>query len=1007
METYLETARAAEEEYRNSMEEIKKIEGAVLCSGADLEKLHVEMEATVSHYDLYFSALNEKKTAAHLSTKAFTDFKRYLNQHTHTGGRNKLMNLKHFAKGLHKEDKEKVAIPPVMRLEDYRILLNKLYSQTDFQCRKRYCLSGILELKSNLEALMGETKVSEKYNWKSIHELHHRITESLRTYPNWKSAVKEQFMEVRTADGKKKLPAKLLQEVGLLNVASRSDSSEGYYMRSQSVHKMHIGTQNPFAERMAPFLAPEAHIYNVGGAETKVGETLVLSEGRTGRRKVNSKKINGLRDDILEHKNSYVRYIVEQAGTYTHLRIPPKQVDAKYPCVMILFSDDLMTKVNESQENIPEFLTHLLAGHINAALARAGLRPLVDRRQSFGFMTPTITDVHSGVRLSLGVIPSEAWCDAVIQGIRSADANIGSFTGYKSVSGLLDQSVEEVDQTKADPAEIQQENVVTMNKFNRGSVLGAGHKLITKTLLSEEAKNSISPIELNTIFGTREGTEIVQEIQTTEKPGFKEQAVDENSRALYNRLKSFYEQFIRISGGQEQPKEVDWTKADPAEILQELLDQSVEAVYNNSENVVGLDESSDDEEAAEPNRVPSGMSALALPIASYSSIHEDRTVIYETAPYSYFEIDTSWKNTFDIDQIERPGARYPLAKKAFANMSTACFDQRAAQYIQEQTDPLYQEMREIKSQGENKEEEYREEFRDFCKGETDKQKQAAEASETERKIEEANARTKQEWTDKQQEVEELEKTLTDSVTAARKKLEENFKTILSLMNEYMEYKEATLRHPDEQTTKNLQTAVKNIEDLFSALDKNNPEPGPERFVYEATRDAFQKYGFAEMDKAAQVKVASDAEVAFVDVNPCMTGEAQFDSGENLYGQTLKKYDKLRMIVVDVTSATQKQIKDLISRFQDQTEDRAGKEIVPFLCLAKSGTKHDQMGLDISTMGSCHYVMHNSFSQSKDMQTEFRNLKKASRSLAKGTEPPLVKTLRRNLRSAAKISEAAK
>lgn len=975
LEKYLIMAEEIEADYNK----IKEIESTVICSALKLKEFHVMINEKTPYYDSYFSKLNEKKRIAHSSFKAYDSFKKLLNQYIYSGGKNGLINLKKYMRDLPEEDK--VIIPLVMRFSNYLILVERLCAQTDFQCGKMYPLPDIAKLKSALETLIGKVKEHKSNDLNSIKALHHEISKSLETYPTWESALKRQFIELKWIDSKAGMGD--LKDIGSINVASRSDKSEGYYMRSQEVHKMHIGKGkvNPFAERVEEYLAEGAKIYNIGGAKMKADTAMIQKELRSGRRRVSSKKMEGLRDDILEHKNKYVKYIVDHFKEGTHLKVPQAQLNAKYPCVLILFKDELMEKVSQSKDNIPEFLTHLLAGHINAALIKGRLRPLVDRRQSFGFMTPTITDVHSGVRLSLGVTPSDVWCDAVIQGIESADSDINSFAEYNSVPG----NTEDKDSA-----------FVIMNKFNQGSVLGAGHKLITQKLLSAMDKKSISQKEINEIFGTREGANVVFDILRVVKPKFEGQDVDKYSVMLYNRLKSFYEQLIKVSGGQVESEDVDWKSIDPAEKLQTLMDEGVRAAYNDSENVVGLDESSDEEDR-EPNRVPSGMSALFLPIASYSRTHKDRSIIYDTAPYSYFEIDGSWKKTFKLDYIERLGVRYARVIRTLKSEAFSHFDQIVNETIRTKTQSYSQAIEEIITKGETDVKT----LQISQKSITSKKKQGEQNSEVEKikeKIKGVETKVKEDVGKQKQEIEKITLKVNETYKEQKESLECLLNKLIGLLNNYRVCKEANFKESNTKTSNELDLASNSLTVFKTELKTSKPD---ELIIF----NAFEKIDMGEVNKAANISRESNVEIAFVDLNPCMTSEEQFDSGEILYSQSMRKYDKLRMIIVDITSSTEKQVSDLITLFQNQKIDSEGKGIVPFLCLAKSGTKHDQFGLDISTMGRCHYVMHASFKNDIKMQEEFRNLKSASRYLSNNTEPLLVKKIRRDLRRAAYRSEA--
>lgn len=1039
MKIDLQTMVEFEADYENFKKEIESFTGR---SVDEWESFQSQVVDTIAHYESFFFELREKEKRAHLSRKAYDEFKKSLNLYRYSGGKNRLVNLRRSVKRLSEKADRKVGLPPVVRFADYLVLVEELYKQMDFYCRKTSSspslsslFPDLLDLQEKMKTLIDTIKAYAGGDVRPIRELHNQIGGKLKTYVAWLSPQKNLFIQLRWIDGKKKLDPSLLSEIGSINVASRSDRSEGYYMRSQEVHKMHRGKgkTNPFAKRVGGFLAKGAHTYNIGGAKMEADRVLVQSELKQGRRKADSSKIKGLRDDILEHKNTWVAYMVGCFPACTHLKAPQAQVSARYPCVLILFEGDLMTQVNQSKENIPEFLTHFLAGHINAALISGKLRPLVERRQSFGFMTPTITDVHSGVRLSLGITPSKAWCKAVLQGIKAADSDIGAF----SFRSLLESSVsstevvpvskevpdlEEMSDLEEMPVSIGTDEssklgsapeVLILNKFNRGSVLGAGHKLITTKLLSKaemsssssNAKMSISPKELNALFGTRSGQEIVDEIRVLPKFVFEGQEVDGYAIALYTRLKSFYEHFLRRLHRPTDEEAVDWTKVDPAEILQVLMDQCVEATYEDVEDVVGLDESSDDEDVT--SRVPSGMSALFLPMASYASRHPDRSIVYDTAPYSYFEIDISWNRTFGWDRIERRGVRYAFAPSVFRRKAEDILNALVKQAIQEEEDRCRWKIDDIRKVKEEKEDKVRERVRGSFKSEKAEKVYQQAVEEVEREVEELETQMKQAIAKRKAKKDEKIEELNECLETGKKKLKEKLSVIIPLLDRYLKGKKDDLAQSTTESLEELASAHMELIVFFEGVKGESSEPGPDGLVARSIREAFETCGFAMMDQGALAERESSVEIAFVDFNPCMTGEEQFDSGENLYHQTMKKYGKLRMIVVDITSATEEQIKKLVALFQDQTADRESQEIVPFLCMARSGTKHDQLGLDISTMGSCVYVMYHGFDDDKSMKQEFDALCRTSRKLSRNTEPALVKKLRRDLREAARQSEKKK
>jgi len=157
-------------------------------------------------------------------------------------------------------------------------------------------------------------------------------------------------------------------------------------------------------------------------SDFKINENYTSSKLRSFSSHKNHKK---LRDGILSHKNNAVKKLIDltKDDKYQKFLINKQQVNAKYPCLVILFS--AFDRKNESNHGLKpgyqEFATHLLIACINQQLKNTCGGPLIERRESFGFMTPTLSDIQSGLRLSLGLVPNNDWLVAVRSGIKNCD----------------------------------------------------------------------------------------------------------------------------------------------------------------------------------------------------------------------------------------------------------------------------------------------------------------------------------------------------------------------------------------------------------------------------------------------------------------------------------------------------------------------------------------------------------------------------------------------------------
>lgn len=134
-----------------------------------------------------------------------------------------------------------------------------------------------------------------------------------------------------------------------------------------------------------------------------------------------------LDDSLLAYKHSKVKYICENLQKLEKIKVSEAQLSAKGVFLNIDLPD-FIHKHYPSQEGtangIDRFYTHLLIAYINSELYKNNVGGYIDRRQSFGFMLSSATDVHKAIRLSIGLVPNKEWMTCVINGIKNFDTFI-------------------------------------------------------------------------------------------------------------------------------------------------------------------------------------------------------------------------------------------------------------------------------------------------------------------------------------------------------------------------------------------------------------------------------------------------------------------------------------------------------------------------------------------------------------------------------------------------------
>jgi hypothetical protein len=137
-----------------------------------------------------------------------------------------------------------------------------------------------------------------------------------------------------------------------------------------------------------------------------------------------------LYNSLLGYKNHICQQIV---AALQNLQILQVGVYNDYPCVMVYIDDNSIIKHPltprpsfAAKEAWVDFLISCFVGLVHYETAQAQLPFELERRSSFGFLTPTISPTSESMRISIGLIPQE-YAQVLIKSLRKLDELLCSF----------------------------------------------------------------------------------------------------------------------------------------------------------------------------------------------------------------------------------------------------------------------------------------------------------------------------------------------------------------------------------------------------------------------------------------------------------------------------------------------------------------------------------------------------------------------------------------------------
>lgn len=452
------------------------------------------------------------------------------------------------------------------------------------------------------------------------------------------------------------------------------ENDKVFYRRNQSKHPFSDikNSSNIIVDRLKDsgiLLGDKKFLHNFGlFSSFSNGEKEITSDdNRPVTNKAESSSKKELDSRILDHKNKAVRFIVKHKS-FSKLKtiiVDETQVSANYPCVIIKFNSaykwhKIMKEkeiLNEYDQAYPEFLTHLIISCINYEIYKFKIGIYFDRRQSFGFLTPTASDVGPAIRLSLGLVPNKKWMIAVQNGILEFDKILDSLWDKKALT------IDKASQTMGNP----------YAKFRSGKIAIYGHKIFLMSFLkidkignligmnnSRDLVSLVNSLCLNydEIISSVEKGNFFNEFSIEIKKGLSKTkdcpSTEKSFNDIYQMIYSIYRSLNKSDT--KDPEGTAFSKMQSLEDEIKLYkESSVESVYK-LEQIQITSESPEDLESNDGKPItnvkkhysPTGMSALSVPLFAYQQaffnkkLKDSSDIIkFKVEKYSYFEL-ASW-----------------------------------------------------------------------------------------------------------------------------------------------------------------------------------------------------------------------------------------------------------------------------------------------------------------------------------------------------------------------------
>jgi hypothetical protein len=198
---------------------------------------------------------------------------------------------------------------------------------------------------------------------------------------------------------------------------SKTEQSETYVRSGKHSRNAPLFPEN---EENKNILASGGHAH-IGNSKNTL-QTLGDKLGKSKKITTTSPGDAELYNEILAYKNNICAYITSHLNLCSHIKVGSYN---DYPCLMIhikkgKYTTSLTKAAFEAWVNL---LISYYVGLVNYSAYTEKLPIELERRSSFGFLTPTIAPTGESIRISIGLIP-KAYADLLIKNLKSLDQTL-------------------------------------------------------------------------------------------------------------------------------------------------------------------------------------------------------------------------------------------------------------------------------------------------------------------------------------------------------------------------------------------------------------------------------------------------------------------------------------------------------------------------------------------------------------------------------------------------------
>lgn len=173
-----------------------------------------------------------------------------------------------------------------------------------------------------------------------------------------------------------------------------------------------------------------AHAGSYGNLMQMLGDTFEASDQEMTTSPGNAL----LYHSLLFYKNRTCEYIVDEMMLNKHTSMLKVGFYNKYPCVMVWIDPKSICKSEQTtwpspaaQDEWVNFLMSYFVGLVNFNAYKADIPIELQRRSSFGFMTPTIAPTSGSFRINIGVVP-KVYADIIVASLKQLNEVLKSLS---------------------------------------------------------------------------------------------------------------------------------------------------------------------------------------------------------------------------------------------------------------------------------------------------------------------------------------------------------------------------------------------------------------------------------------------------------------------------------------------------------------------------------------------------------------------------------------------------